>query len=96
MQLQNGLKVGDICFHSLAILNSPGGIVEIVSFNDASTSFNVKVKSDRYGSYDVYGKNLITLEQASHELYLLVKQAETLRKEVGSRLYSKYKSNEIN
>ena len=39
------------------------------------------------------GFKLLTLEQADHELWVTIRQAETLRQEIKSQLNKKYNSN---
>ena len=95
MQLQNGLKVGDICFCKSNSSFLESYLVKIVELQpDSDAALIETLDTGKEGIR--FSNRLLTLEQASHELYLLVKQAETLRTEVNSKLYSKYNSNEIN
>ena len=62
-------------------------LVELIQVN-----FEVKVKPIGEPNSEIFRchpSDLMTLEEADHELFLRIKQAETLRQEVKAQLYLK-------
>ena len=75
MQLQNGLKVGDICVCKSNSSFLESYLVKIVELQpDSDAALIETLDTGKRGIR--FSNRLLTLEQASHELYLLVKQSE--------------------
>jgi hypothetical protein len=87
------LVVGNVYVFDGGVNIAEAEVVELIQIYSKNTSlFEVKVKPLEAPESEVFncdGYNLLTLEEADHELFLLIKQAETLRQEVKAQLHLK-------
>lgn len=94
MQLKD-IVVGDVylygCFESFV----EAELVKVLQIYDGKTpDRDVLLKTlDDDEEFRGYSTAIMSLEKADHELWLTIRQAETLRQEIKNQLNEKYNSN---
>jgi len=87
------LVVGDVYIYDGYECVTEAELVELIQTQSMDNSlFEIIVKPVGEPDSEIFGchpSDLMSLEEADHELFLRIKQAETLRQEIKAQLYLK-------